>query len=455
MRLFFRSIKAKFLVLAVLYGFVLFVISRVSLINALTELQTDLTESRLHSDINYIRDLIGQGEWNLRNGYLFHGDTMIGDGTTEHANLEPFLNCEEKTGTFSYTFIKVGDEGLTWTGDKQTGYMQGHFKRAAGSTLGPNGESIVGTYMDKKIADVLDEKGIYVGPANVAGRQILCVYETLNNSVGEVVGAIVVGRGVEELEYQISLSSVNYVMIFLIAIVIMTVVLFSTITPWINAISIMEKHLAIITGGEFPEKDLEVHSSDEIGRMVESINDMTNSLREKEELRHLATTDPLTGLLNRGAIEGALKLYMDGVNAKGTLFMLDLDKFKEVNDTLGHPVGDELLIKTANTLKEIFREQDVIGRLGGDEFVCFAKGFVDKKLLLERAETILKKLTVDYPKEDGSVIHVTVSIGAALYPYNALDYDALYSSADKALYEAKKAGRNCYRFYTEEAEVRI
>lgn len=444
---FFKSIKTKFFLLAVVYGFVLFYISRTTLINALTNLQTELTESRLHSDINYIRDLIGDGDWNIRDGALYHGDTFIGNGSPTDANLDPFYECEEKTGTFSYTFIKVGDDGLEWTGDQKTGYMQGHFLRAAGSTLGPNGESIVGTYMDKKIADVLDEKGIYSGPANVTGRQILCIYETLNDKDGNVVGAIVVGRGISELEEQLTLYSINYIMIFLIAVVIMTAVLFSTISPWLSAISSIENHLNIIAGGTFPEDDLEIPTYDEIGRVAHSINDMTSSLKEKEILRHLATTDPLTGLLNRGAIEGELKLYMDGANAKGALFMLDLDKFKQVNDTLGHPEGDELLIKTSKLLKEIFREEDIIGRLGGDEFVCFAKGFVDMKLLIEKANTVLKDVNFKYELDNGEIIHVTTSIGAALYPYNALDYDALYSAADKALYEAKKSGRNCYKFF--------
>lgn len=111
--------------------------------------QTTMNE-KLYTDINYIEDLLGEGDYDVRDGMLCKGNIAIGNGTEEKANLKPFLYMEGRTGTFSYVFIKCKDEGLEWSGDEKNGYQQGHFLRIAGSTKNPQGESIVGTYIDKK-----------------------------------------------------------------------------------------------------------------------------------------------------------------------------------------------------------------------------------------------------------------------------------------------------------------
>lgn len=442
------SIRIKFIIISIICGLLFFFSSRFILIDSLNKLETENVESRLQTDINYIRDLIGEGQWNLKDNALYLGDVLIGDGTEEKANYEPFLDCERKTGTFSYTFMKVGDEGLQWTGDDKTGYMQGHFYRTAGSTKGPNGESIVGTYMDKKVADVLDEKGIYTGPANVAGRQIYCIYETLNDENGKVVGAIVVGRSVQELEKQINSTFLNHLVIVIITCIIVLILLFITITPWISIISQIGKYLGIIVTGTFPDEPLKHNSRDEIGELANGINEMVDSLREKELLRHMANTDNLTGLLNRAAFQSELKLYiMDSHKPEGSLFMIDMDHFKEINDTLGHPVGDELLKDISNTFIDIFRGEDLIGRLGGDEFICFAKGFTNRELLEKRCKQLNERCRLKYKTPDNEEITVTLSIGVAVLPEDGSDYETLYENADHALYQAKTAGRDCYRFY--------
>lgn len=165
-----------------------------------------------------------------------------------------------------------------------------------------------------------------------------------------------------------------------------------------------------------------------------------------EESLLAAQNDPLTDLLNR---KGAEKEIRDRIlqNEFGTLFMLDLDKFKEVNDSLGHPVGDDLLIDVAKKLHHFFRAGDIICRLGGDEFMIFAVGLCDESIIASRANMLNEKLRIDMPLEDGSVIPVSASIGISICPIHSSDFKELYGYADKALYEAKRLGRNTFSIY--------
>ena len=152
----FRTIISAAIFIAV----VLFLI-QVTMTNTVQNLEESLIANRLDADIHYIEDIISNGQsefttWEIKDGFLYYGNICLGDATQETAYIYPFIVHTQKTGTFSYVFMKCSDEGLTWTGDKETGYMQGHFIRVAGSTRNPNGDSIVGTYMDKQVADILD-----------------------------------------------------------------------------------------------------------------------------------------------------------------------------------------------------------------------------------------------------------------------------------------------------------
>lgn len=162
-------------------------------------------------------------------------------------------------------------------------------------------------------------------------------------------------------------------------------------------------------------------------------------------------TDPLTGLLNRS---GLVKVMEDiksqametGEELCGAFFIIDLDHFKEVNDNLGHPVGDELLIRVSQELKNIFREKDCVCRLGGDEFCVYLSGKASGDLVKSKTEKINEALRILYTKEDGGSIKISASIGVAFMPENGKDYDSAYKAADHALYSAKEKGRDCYVF---------
>lgn len=166
--------------------------------------------------------------------------------------------------------------------------------------------------------------------------------------------------------------------------------------------------------------------------------------QQEEMIRIAAETDALTGLYNRRAFGKNLSEYLAKEGSCGTMFMFDLDFFKQVNDKLGHPKGDELLKEVANILRSTFRSNDLICRIGGDEFCAFAKGLVDKGLVEERAKSLNRLGQKSFSTPDGDTIQVSFSIGISMYPQQASDLEELYKKVDAALYRAKEAGRNCY-----------
>ena len=156
-----------------------------------------------------------------------------------------------------------------------------------------------------------------------------------------------------------------------------------------------------------------------VGRMI-NVND--RKLKEMELLLR-AEKDALTGIYNQGATEQLIRNAIDdtGDNSLSALMIIDLDNFKEANDLLGHANGDELLEKTAETLKEMFKGGDVIGRIGGDEFMVYMRNLSSISDADEMAGNIVKQVRYDLDFE-GQPIHVTCSVGVAVYPYQCLFY---------------------------------
>ncbi|MEO1045600.1 MAG: EAL domain-containing protein [Pseudomonadota bacterium] len=165
-----------------------------------------------------------------------------------------------------------------------------------------------------------------------------------------------------------------------------------------------------------------------------------------EKMRSYARTDIVTGLLNRAGLNGQLvKLLAKNENdAAISVFWLDLDRFKEVNDTLGHPVGDRLLAETAKRLRRICPE-DIVARFGGDEFVVVSSK-TERSTIEAMAEDILTELTRPL-RLDGHRLEIGVSIGIAQMPENGTDLDGVMQCADLALYHSKVNGRNQYSFF--------
>ena len=160
-----------------------------------------------------------------------------------------------------------------------------------------------------------------------------------------------------------------------------------------------------------------------------------------EELQRRATKDALSGLLNRETMERHIRDRLERMTEEETcaLFIVDLDDFKRVNDTLGHRAGDQAIRQSARILSGLFRGSDIVGRLGGDEFAAFLCGRITEELVRERATAVCQRLQLALG--DGEAVNVTASVGAHL-AQRGESFEGLYQAADLALYKAKKSGKH-------------
>lgn len=169
--------------------------------------------------------------------------------------------------------------------------------------------------------------------------------------------------------------------------------------------------------------------------------------RKQKQLEVKADTDLLTGLNNKLATERKIKEFIaQNPDSQSMMFILDIDNFKKINDTMGHAFGDEVLRSLGEQIRVIFRSSDIVGRAGGDEFIVFLKNVTDPNAIRKEAkkvETFFKNFKVgEYTK-----YAATASIGVAIYPEEGSDFETIYKAADSALYKAKKGGKNQLAFY--------
>ncbi|MDS1030176.1 sensor domain-containing diguanylate cyclase [Bacillota bacterium LX-D] len=179
------------------------------------------------------------------------------------------------------------------------------------------------------------------------------------------------------------------------------------------------------------------------------MRDITHKKMYEEKLRFFAHHDPLTGLPNRLYFNENVcqELYQLGRCKKTMAVMfLDLDNFKNINDTMGHDVGDSLLKEIAGRLKNVLRRKDIIARYGGDEFVIFLPDIYNQAAAARVARKIIRTVSQNY-KLKNSKIYITVSIGISIYPLDGENLETLLKNADLALYRAKKMGKNNFQFY--------
>jgi diguanylate cyclase (GGDEF)-like protein len=176
------------------------------------------------------------------------------------------------------------------------------------------------------------------------------------------------------------------------------------------------------------------------------IEDITEQRLQEDKIRHLAHYDPLTGLPNRSLLKTHLQTLMANADQSFALLFIDLDHFKKVNDTLGHPYGDALLIEIAHRLTTLLDAASLIARLGGDEFVVVIPDVVERSALEQITTRVGASLVQPYEIE-GNAIVSSASIGIAISPDDGRDPDIVIRNADLALYAAKSSGRGCARFY--------
>ncbi|PKG37442.1 GGDEF domain-containing protein [Psychromonas sp. Urea-02u-13] len=198
---------------------------------------------------------------------------------------------------------------------------------------------------------------------------------------------------------------------------------------------------------EISANTLQNHHDETTGYVL-TFSDISDRKAQEKALNQLANHDSLTGLANRNQMIATLENEISVVNQSNeqlAVMFLDLDNFKIVNDTLGHDVGDKLLIEVANRLKESVREGDIVSRFGGDEFVILLPRFENIEQIESVANRVLECLRA--PFQLGSYQHIsTTSIGIGLYPSNGADITSLLKSADTAMYNAKKQGRDNFQY---------
>ena len=191
---------------------------------------------------------------------------------------------------------------------------------------------------------------------------------------------------------------------------------------------------------------------DHILHYVGVFSDITSIKQSQLQLEHLAHHDSLTNLPNRLLFEDRLQHAISQSKRQKrqlAVLFLDLDRFKNINDTLGHAMGDELLKEVAKRLQHILRDGDTAARLGGDEFTVLVENLDDPSQAAVVASKIQESFKTPY-KIAGRELHVTTSIGISIYPEDGQNVADLTKNADAAMYQAKEQGRNSYRYYTSE-----
>jgi len=191
--------------------------------------------------------------------------------------------------------------------------------------------------------------------------------------------------------------------------------------------------------------------------IVTTCEDITNLKNAEQRIHRLAYYDPLTGLPNR-------RLFLDRLHqaltfakrdaSKVGLFFIDLDNFKDINDTQGHDSGDKLLQEVANRLMHTMRECDTIARIGGDEFVIVLTSITSQETTVHAAERVMSIFSNSFDMHDRQIF-CRASIGIAHYPEDGTDTESLYKCADTAMYHAKREGRSRYRFFSEKMNQKI
>ncbi|SNR67334.1 PAS domain S-box-containing protein/diguanylate cyclase (GGDEF) domain-containing protein [Humidesulfovibrio mexicanus] len=190
---------------------------------------------------------------------------------------------------------------------------------------------------------------------------------------------------------------------------------------------------------------------------VASIEDITERKKAEEQLLHQALHDGLTGLPNRQLLLDRLEHAIESARGEGhelAILLMDLDRFKDVNDSLGHGAGDRLLRIVAGRLREAVPRSDTVARLGGDEFIVVADCAHGRETGAQLAETLRAAFSAPF-ELDGETLHMDISVGIALFPAHGETPETLLKCADLAMYRAKEGGRSTYAFFTRELDEQV
>lgn len=264
----------------------------------------------------------------------------------------------------------------------------------------------------------------------------------LNNMA---LSSIIAHTEQSHMESYEELRDIFFRMIVCVALILVfTIILFIIIRTYI--LKPLYSNIKNIKQG----KQLPLANTREFNVLTSTYNEMFDKNEAKEILlKHKAEHDELTGILNRGAFNQIKAVYTN-TSEKLALIIIDIDFFKQINDTYGHSTGDLVLKRVANTLKENFRNSDYVARIGGDEFSiiltkCDNEPKVTEKLISSKLEVIKEQLAAEDKENNIPPVTLSCGIDISFTGYN----DWLYEHADAALYDIKRSGRNGYRFYEE------
>ncbi len=265
-----------------------------------------------------------------------------------------------------------------------------------------------------------------------------------------------IDKAVDMFKQRFNLFAVVSIFFILLCCFSLAIWLYRSLSlPLLNMIKAAE---AFSIGNYNYELPAFLRNHSEIGRLAVALNKMASDIQEAEEkIVYQAHFDSLTSLPNRFLILDRLKQYLadaDRTETKVALMFLDLDGFKKINDTLGHDIGDQLLVEASKRITHVIREGDSVGRLGGDEFIVLVKGFSHIEDTQACAENIHHAFKGIF-KLGGRELNVTTSIGIAIYPENGTNSSELLINADSAMYHAKAQGKNTYAYFSDEMNAKV
>jgi diguanylate cyclase (GGDEF)-like protein/PAS domain S-box-containing protein len=214
------------------------------------------------------------------------------------------------------------------------------------------------------------------------------------------------------------------------------------------------------TGEVFPKRlsiSVVRDTEGKIANYIGNFEDITQRKITEDKIKYLAHHDALTGLPNRFSLHERMAqciAFARRLDASLAVMLIDLDHFKSINDTLGHNVGDQLLIQAAKRIQQSVRDSDIVARLGGDEFVVILSGIEMSTDIVEVASKIVSHVAAPYTI-GGHELRTSPSVGICFYPGDATEIDDLIKNADIAMYHAKAVGRCNYQFYTEKMREEV
>jgi diguanylate cyclase (GGDEF)-like protein len=250
-----------------------------------------------------------------------------------------------------------------------------------------------------------------------------------SNAVGNYPLVVGIGQEIDEILSDFKSRRHKY----LVSLVLLTLVVFAMTAIVIYFLSRQGRYVEMI-----------VRSEQEKHELIKQLEE------EKQHANELASKDHLTGLANRRMFMSMAESHLAQAQRSRkhyALLFLDLDRFKAINDSLGHHVGDLLLQGVSNRLQTQFRQSDIIARLGGDEFVVLITGLENEYDVAFITNNLIKAISKPFADLDGHEVQVSPSIGVALFPRDGHDLDTLVRHADLAMYQSKQAGRGCCTFF--------